>query len=73
MPDATRRYILIGLAAAGLAACNTEPASNQDILIDTNVPADAEIETLPPDDSSGTPAEDLDNEAAADSNDNEAP
>ena len=73
MPDATRRYLLIGLCVAGLAACNTEPVSNQDILIDTNVPADAEIETLPPDDSSGTPAEDLDNEAAADSNDSEAP
>lgn len=68
MPDAIDRGIMIGLAAAGLAACNAEPASNQDILIDTNVPADAEFETLPPDESS-TPAEDLDNESAVDSND----
>ena len=66
------RPILIGLCAGALVACNAEPASNQDILIDTNVPADAEFETLPPDESSGTPAEDLDNEAAADSNDSNA-
>lgn len=71
MRDAIERHILIGLCAAGLAACNAEPSSNQDILIDTNVPADAEFETLPPDESSGTPAEELDNSAAdnaADSN-----
>ena len=64
MPDAIRRYILICLCAGGLAACNSEPATNQDILIDTNVPADAEFETLPPDEGSGTPAEELDNESA---------
>ena len=68
MPGAIDRHILIGLIAAGLAACNAEPSSNQDILIDTNVPADAEFETLPPDESSGTDVENLDNEAAADSN-----
>ena len=64
MRDAIERHILIGLCAAGLAACNAEPASNQDILIDTNVPADAEFETLPPDESSGTEVEEPDNEAA---------
>ena len=49
MPGAIDRHILIALCAAGLVACNSEPSSNQDILIDTNVPADAEFETLPPD------------------------
>ena len=64
MPDAIDRHILIGLCAAGLVACNAEPSSNQDILIDTNVPADAEFETLPPDESSDTPAEAPANESA---------
>jgi hypothetical protein len=67
MPGAIDRLALICLAAAALAACNAEQGTNQDILIDTNVPADAEFETLPPDETSDAPAEEPDN-TAADSN-----
>jgi hypothetical protein len=51
----------LAIAAAALAACHKQQPSqhNQDIAIDENTPAgqlppDAEIETLPPDESSVT-------------------
>ncbi|MEO6198914.1 MAG: hypothetical protein ABIO68_03105 [Sphingomicrobium sp.] len=44
---------MIGLTlAATLAGCN-DKAPDKNFLIDTNVPADAEFESLPPDESSG--------------------
>lgn len=61
MPAAIERLTLIALCAAGLASCG-EQGGDQNILIATNVPADAEVETLPPDDSSGTPADQLGND-----------
>jgi hypothetical protein len=49
--------MLAGLASA--AACKKQPQQqNQDVAI-TNVPAGAEVETLPADESSGTPSNQL--------------
>lgn len=63
MPNALK-VVALGLAVA-LGACGQkapEEASNQDLAIEDNLttglPANADIETLPPDESSGTsPAE----------------
>ena len=52
------RILTLALAAAALAACQKQqPQHNQDIAIDENVaagqlPPGADIETLPPDESS---------------------
>ena len=59
MRTAFRLVILAGLAAA--AACNkSQPPQEQNIAIagDNNM-AGADIETLPPDESSGTPSNQL--------------
>ncbi|MEO7564982.1 MAG: hypothetical protein ABIR63_02620 [Sphingomicrobium sp.] len=62
MPAAIKWLILFALGGTALVACRGEQGQNQNILIDTNVPAGADVETLPPDDSSGTPAEQLGND-----------
>ena len=52
------RILVLTLGATALAACHkAQPAQNQDMAIDENVasgelPPNAEIETLPPDESS---------------------
>jgi hypothetical protein len=52
--------LILALAAAALPACHkAQPAQNQEMTIDDNVtagnlPPNAEIETLPPDESSVT-------------------
>jgi hypothetical protein len=57
MRAAIRLLILASLASA--AACNRQPQQqNQDVAI-TNVPAGADVETLPADESSGTPSNQL--------------
>jgi hypothetical protein len=57
MRAAIRLLILASLASA--AACNKQPQpQNQDVAI-TNVPAGADVETLPADESSGTPSNQL--------------
>jgi hypothetical protein len=58
MRAAIRLLILACLASA--AACNKQPQQqqNQDVAI-TNVPAGADVETLPADESSGTPSNQL--------------
>jgi len=57
------RILTLALGALALAACHKQPqqiaAANQDMSVDDNLatgqlPANAEIETLPPDESSGT-------------------
>ena len=54
--------ILAGLVAA--AACSkSQPPQDQNITIADNNMADADIETLPPDESSGTPSNQLINGA----------
>ena len=55
------RVAITLLMFAGLAvgACNKQqPQQNQDVAI-TNVPAGADVETLPADESSGTPSNQL--------------
>jgi hypothetical protein len=57
MRAAIRLLMLAGLASA--AACNRQPQQqNQDVAI-TNVPAGADVETLPAEESSGTPSNHL--------------
>lgn len=58
------RLVMLVLAAstAGLAACNKadQPGQEQNIVIDDgNIPANADIEELPADESSGTPTNEL--------------
>jgi uncharacterized lipoprotein len=63
------KVLILTLAAAAIAACNKQPAQNQadqDIAIQDNlgqstgqIPANAEIETLPQDESSATPSNQL--------------
>ncbi len=59
--------LIIALGVAAVAACNKQPAgqaANQDISVEGNLaygqlPANAEIETLPPDESSETSSGEL--------------
>lgn len=62
------KTLILALEAAALAACNKQPSQNeaasQEMSIDGNLaagqlPANAEIETLPPDESSGTSSGEL--------------
>jgi hypothetical protein len=61
------RILALGLGAAALAACHkTQPQQNQSIDIDqimptSELPANADIETLPADESSTTPSNQLQN------------
>jgi hypothetical protein len=64
------KFLMLGLGGAALgalAACHkTQPQQNQSIDIDQNmptseVPGNADIETLPPDESSTTPSNQLQN------------
>ena len=55
--------LLIGVSA--LAACAPD-ASDQNIVIDNNVAADADIEAVPADESSVTPSDELANGAVED-------
>jgi len=63
MRAALQLLTFAGLAVAG-AACHKQqsPAAEQNIVIDSgNVPANADIEALPADESSGTSANELAN------------
>ena len=51
------------IGASALGACSRD-ASDQNIMVDNNVAADAEIEALPADESSATPSDQLANGAA---------
>jgi hypothetical protein len=62
MRAAFRVLILAGIAAA--AACNkSQPPQEQNIAVTDNNTARTDIETLPPDESSGTPSNQLVNGA----------
>lgn len=62
-----RLIVAIGIAAVTLGACNKQqPARDQNIAIDQDlqdnrVVGNADIETLPPDESSVTPSNQLEN------------
>ena len=64
MQNAARAALLL-VGAWALAACSRD-ASDQNIMVDNNVAADAEIEALPADESSATTSDDLANGAIED-------
>jgi len=58
------RLIIAGIAAAALAGCNQgKQPPEQNIVMDNEVDANAQIETLPPDESSAIPSNQLANGA----------
>lgn len=64
MPDALKLFAIAILLGAAAACNKQEPSPEQNIIIDTNAAmANADIETLPPDESSATPSNELINGA----------
>ena len=61
MRSAARNFLLVSAALGLLAACKKqEPSQDQNVIIDSgNIPANADIEALPPDESSGTSTDEL--------------
>ena len=60
-----RMSLVLVLSLGALAACQSEEQQpEQNFAIDTNVPAGADLEALPADESSVTPTEELVNGAA---------
>ena len=59
MRSALKLLMLAALAGGG-AACQKQQA-DQNIVITNEIPANADIETLPPDESVGTPSDQLEN------------
>jgi hypothetical protein len=57
MRAANRLIVMLVLAAA--AACRNQPAPDQNIAIDNDAATPAEVETLPADESSVTPTNEL--------------
>ena len=57
MRDASK-LILVLTVAAGLAACN-KPANENNVVVDNDAATPADIEALPPDESSATPSNEL--------------
>ncbi|MEO6225129.1 MAG: hypothetical protein ABIO80_04695 [Sphingomicrobium sp.] len=56
------KVLIAAIAGLTLAGCNKkQPANDQNIFVDNGTIANAEIETLPADESSGTPADELAN------------
>ncbi len=64
MRNVTRAALLL-TGASALAACSRD-RSDQKIMVDNNVAADADIEALPADESSATASDDLANGAIED-------
>ena len=63
MPNANRSMVL-AIAVAALAGCGqSKPPPEQNIVIDNEIDANAVIETLPPDESSAIPSNQLVNGA----------
>ena len=61
MRNALRIWLFL-IGAAALAACSRD-ASDQNIMVDNNVAAEADIEAVPADESSATPSDELANGA----------
>jgi len=61
MRSAVQRFLLASAALALLAACKQQqPSQDQNVIIDSgNIPANADIEAVPQDESSGTSTEEL--------------
>ena len=57
------KMLLLGVAALAAAGCNSQQQEDQNIVITNEIPANADIEALPPDESSGTTTNELENGA----------
>jgi hypothetical protein len=55
------RTMTLAIAALALAGCHKQPQEDQNIAVTNEIPGNADIETLPPDESAGTPADQLEN------------
>lgn len=51
MPNATSLLVAAGLGALALTACSGDQNVDQNIVITNDIPPDAEIEAVPPDES----------------------
>jgi hypothetical protein len=60
MRAASMTLLVVGAASAA-AGCGKAQQPEQNIVIDNGIDANADIETLPPDESSGTPSNELAN------------
>ena len=57
------KTLLLASAALAVAGCKGQQQEDQNIVITNEMPANAEIEALPPDESSGTTTNELENGA----------
>ena len=57
MRDASKLILTLAVAA-GLAACN-KPANENNVVVDNDAATPADVEALPPDESSATPSNEL--------------
>ena len=57
MRDASKLILTLAVAA-GLTACN-KPANENNVVIDNDAATPADVEALPPDESSATPSNEL--------------
>ena len=55
------KTLLLASAAVAVAGCQGQQQEDQNIVITNEMPANAEIEALPPDESSGTTTNELAN------------
>jgi hypothetical protein len=58
---AALKLLIIAGAAAAVAGCQKQPPQDQNIVITDEIPANADIEALPPDESTETPSDQLEN------------
>ncbi|HVM22317.1 MAG TPA: hypothetical protein VM308_03305 [Sphingomicrobium sp.] len=63
MRNAINHILLAAVAATALGACREQRSQDQNITVDNGVMANADIEALPPDESSVTPSDELANGA----------
>ncbi len=59
MNAAPKTLLLVGAVLAFAACSKPQQQPEQNIVIDNGIAANADIETLPPDESSGTPSNEL--------------
>jgi hypothetical protein len=57
------KVLVLAGAALAAAGCHSQQQEDQNIVITNEMPANAEIEALPPDESSGTTTNELENGA----------
>ena len=58
MPDASKLILTLAVAGA-LAACNKPANENNNVVVDNDAATPADVEALPPDESSATPSNEL--------------